>query len=126
MKQSESTLIISGVHLDLTEALKSIVREKADKLFRHEQRIIRIRVELEFNTNRQHQDEYVACGHIEMHGPPMVVREASDDLYKSVDLMVNKLDRMLRRRARLERVKRKSARPVEIPADLPKVEAARA
>ncbi len=35
-------IIISGVNLDLTEALKQIVTEKAEKLYRRDERIIRI------------------------------------------------------------------------------------
>jgi putative sigma-54 modulation protein len=38
--------------------------------------------------------------------------------------MVNKLDRMLRRKHRLNKVKRKDTHNVEIPADIPKVASA--
>ena len=101
-------VIISGLHMDLTDALKSTVLEKTEKLFKHEERIIRVRVDLESKTcSTSGQNEFVAKGHLEMHGPPIVIAEASNDLYKSIDRLVDKLDRGLRRRARLERVKRK-------------------
>ncbi len=114
-------LIISGVHLDLTEALKNIVAEKVEKLFRHEQRIIRIRVELEFNANISKENEYIAKGHIELNGPPKIATVASEDLYKSIDDLVAKLDRMLRRRSRLRIAKRHHPHNVEIPSEIPKV-----
>ncbi|GHC03164.1 ribosome hibernation-promoting factor, HPF/YfiA family [Cerasicoccus arenae] len=118
-------VIISGVHLDLTDSLKRMVREKAEKLFNHEERIIRLRVELETNSSHKgSQDEFIAKGHIDINGPSMVVSDKSDDLYKSIDGMINKLDRKLRRRARLIKVKRKHTHEVDIPADLPKVEVA--
>lgn len=118
-------VIISGVHMDLTDALKSTVADKIEKLIKHEDRILRIRVELEFNPNKDHQKEYVAKGHIEIHGPDMVASAASEDLYKSIDLMVNKLDRMLRQRSRLKRVKRKDVNHgLDIPAEVPKMVAA--
>ncbi len=119
-------VIISGLHMELTEALKTLVHEKADKLFQHEERIIRLRVELEYNQNKGNgkAEEFIAKGHIEINGAPMIVSVASDDLYKSVDQMIDKLDRKLRRRSRLNRVKRKHPHGVEIPADLPKVNAA--
>lgn len=117
-------VIISGVHLDLTDALKNIVQEKAEKLFTHEERIIRLRVELETNGHKGNQEEFIAKGHIEINGPPMVVSDKSDDLYKSIDGMVNKLDRKLRRRSRLYKVKRKDTHDVDIPAMLPKVKLA--
>ena len=40
-------VIVSGIHLDLTPSLKFYVNEKLGRLFRHEERIVRIRVELE-------------------------------------------------------------------------------
>ena len=124
MSDYSDELIISGVHLELTEALKSVVTEKMDKLFRHEGHIIRIRVELEYNAHNSKQNEYIAKGHIEINGPPKVASVATDDLYKSIDQLVVKLDRMLRRRARLKKVKRKHPHGVDIPSELPKVSAA--
>lgn len=120
MKNTER-LIISGVHMELTDALKSMVAEKVEKLFKHEDQIIRVRVELEYQANKSKKEQFIAKGHVEVNGPDMVVAEASDDLYKSIDQMVLKLDRMRRQRARLSRVKRKQPKDVDIPADLPKV-----
>ena len=119
-------VIISGLHMDLTDAIKAIVEEKTEKLFAHEARIQRIRVELEYNGNKGKgkKEEFIAKGHIEINGPSMIVSEATEDLYKSIDLMVDKLDRKLRRRSRLMRVKRNHPHDIEIPAQLPKIEVA--
>lgn len=112
--------------MELTEALKDSVREKAERLFNHENRIIRLRVELEYNDNkgRGKEKEFIAKGHIEINGAPMIVSVASNDLYKSIDQMVDKLDRKIRRRSRLLKVKRHQTHPVDIPAVLPKTEVA--
>lgn len=118
---SNNEVIISGVHMDLTEALKSIVREKAEKLFKHEERIIRLRVELEYDSNKAREAEYIAKGHIEINGPALVVSAASDDEYKSIDLMIDKLGRKLRKRARIAKEKRGRLHKIDIPASLPKV-----
>ena len=121
MKKTHNNIIITGVHLELTEALKARVNEKMTKLFAHETAIIRIRVELEYNSHHTtSQNEFIAKGHIEIHGPPMISSAASNDLYKSIDQLTVKLDRMLRRRSRLQRVKRKHPHDIEIPAELPK------
>lgn len=121
---TQNELILSGVHMDLTPALKNIVEEKADKLFRHESEILRIRFELQYNANHSHDKEFEARGTIEINGPDMCVSVQSNDLYKSIDLLVEKLDRKLRRRSRLKRSKRKHAKDVDIPAQLPKISAA--
>ena len=114
-------VIITGRHIELTDALKNIVHEKSIKLFAHEQNIIRLRVELEYNQNVTNLKEFIAKGHLELRGPGMNVSAETEDLYKSVDLMVNKLDRMLRRKHRLYKVKRKDTHTIEIPAEIPKV-----
>ncbi|MDR2806787.1 MAG: ribosome-associated translation inhibitor RaiA [Puniceicoccales bacterium] len=88
-------VIISGVHLELTEALKQIVREKAEKLFRHEGRIIRVRFELIHVTTKDPEMEFIAKGHIEIQGPDIVASATSNDLYKSIDLLIQKLDRQI-------------------------------
>ena len=122
MKQSTPNheVIVSGIHLDLTPSLKFYVTEKVGRLLRHEERIVRIRVELEYDGKNDVVNPYIAKGHIVIHGPDMNCSVASDDCHKSVDLLVDKLDRMLRRRARLYKVKRKHPHAVELGALIPK------
>jgi putative sigma-54 modulation protein len=118
---SNHDLILSGIHLELTDALKTTVFAKMERLFKHETRIIRLRVELEHTSCKDHLGDFIAKGHIVIHGPDITVSCASEDLYKSIDLLVDKLDRKLRRRARLLKVKRHHPHDIEFPASLPKV-----
>jgi len=124
MKDRTNDIIISGNNLDLTEALKRMVIEKVSKLFEHENHIIRIRVELNMSLAAHGQKEFMAKGFIEIKGKALVANVTSEDLYKSIDLLESKLDRMLRRRSRLRILKRKQPHAVEIPALLPKVQSA--
>ncbi len=114
-------LIISGIHLELTEALKDTVHAKMERLFKHETRLHRLRIELEHTASKNHLGEFVAKGHLVLSGPEITVSVASEDLYKSIDLLVDKLDRKLRRRSRLLKVKRHHPHDIEFPAHLPKV-----
>ena len=119
MKQHD--VIISGHNLELTDAIKTMVHEKAEKLFEHDDHIIRMRVELEHDSHRvSHQKEFIAKGQLEVRGNDHFARAATNDLYKSIDELVQKLDRMLRRLSRLVKVKRKSLHMVDISADIPK------
>jgi len=118
MKQHD--VIVTGRNIELTEAMKEAVYRKAEKLFEHEEQIIRLRVELEYNKNVTGQDEQIAKGHIEINGKPLITSEATESMYASIDGMVDKLDRMLRRRSRLRRVKRKDVHAVDLPSELPK------
>ena len=63
---NNNEIIISGRNLELTEALKQEVIAKMDKLFKHQERIIRLRVDLEYSPNRHHQNEFIAKGRIEI------------------------------------------------------------
>lgn len=114
-------IIISGQDLDLTDSLKKNVEAKMSKLFTLDDRIIRLRIELAFKPNKSHAREFSAKGHIEIQGPDMVVSVESDDMYKSIDELIVKLVRKIRRRHRLERIKRNNPHAVEIPAALPKL-----
>ncbi len=121
-KSENHDLIITGIHMDLTEALKQVVTEKVERLFRHEERIIRVKVELEYDHRRGGKEhDFIAKGHITMNGPVMNVSVHDPDCHKAIDLLVDKLDRMLRRRSRIRISKRKDTHQVDIPADLPKV-----
>lgn len=113
-------IILTGIHMELTEALKNIAREKVSRLLRHEERIVRVRVELEYDRNNTNDSQFVAKGHVSIYGPDLNCAVSSDDCMKSLDLLVDKLDRMLRRRSRMQKVKRHHPHPVEIPAEIPK------
>ncbi|MFA5258030.1 MAG: ribosome-associated translation inhibitor RaiA [Opitutales bacterium] len=121
MKDRKNDVIISGNNVELTEALREAVLAKVARLFSHESGIIRIRVELTCDKSSSDHEQNVARGLIEIKGNDMVVSVASVDMYKSIDLLVDKLDRKIRRHSRIEIVKRKHTHEVDIPASLPKV-----
>ncbi len=118
--QNTHELIVSGIHLELTPSLKTFVREKAERLFRHEERIVRVRVELECDRNPAVGIQFKAKGHIQIHGPDMNAAVEADECHKAVSMLIDKLDRMLQRRHQLHRVKRNHPHPVEIDAEIPK------
>ncbi|PTY02456.1 ribosome-associated translation inhibitor RaiA [Opitutaceae bacterium EW11] len=113
-------LIVSGIHLELTPSLKEFVREKTQRLFRHEERIVRLRVDLECDPKQDVSRRFLVKGQIIIYGPDMNASVASDDCHKAICLLTDKLDRMLRRRARLHKVKRKHPHAVELQVELPK------
>ena len=121
---NNNELIISGNHLELTTRMKETVETKMAKLFNHEERIQRIRVELGVDDITPNQKEYWVKGHIEINGKPLIVKEKGEHLYTALDEAVVKLDRMLRRRSRLRIAKRKHPRALDIPSEIPKVQTA--
>ena len=118
--QNNHDLIVSGIHLELTPSLKTFVREKAERLFRHEERIVRMRVELECDRSPAVGMQFTAKGHIQIQGPDMNASVQADECHKAVSMLIDKLDRMLQRRHQLHRVKRNHPRAVELNAEIPK------
>ena len=104
-----SSVIVTGIHLELTEAIKSVVYDKMNKLFRHEPNIIRVHIELTQDVDKKDENAFEAKGIIELQGPNFIVSTFSDNLYNAIDDLENKLLRKLRNRARLMKTKRKQA-----------------
>ena len=79
-----------------------------EKIFKHEEKIIRARIELEHDSkSASHENEFIAKGHLELKGSTITISSSCDTIYKAIDELAEKLDRGLRRRSRLRRVKRK-------------------
>jgi putative sigma-54 modulation protein len=98
-------LLLRGIHVTLTQALRAALEQKAERLLRHEPRIDRIRIDLDHDRTRG-QDTFVAKGHIEIGGPDLLASVSADDAYKAADLLIDKLDRLLRKRADSPRARR--------------------
>jgi putative sigma-54 modulation protein len=106
-------VIVSGIHLDLTPSLKTYVREKMQRLFRHQEHIVRIRVELECDRKHSPEHKFVAKAHVELRGPNINCVADSEEMHKSVDLLVDKVDQALRRRHGQHKDKRNHPHTVE-------------
>lgn len=64
--------------------------------------------------------QYTAKGHIEIAGNDIIASEESEDLYKSIDKMVDKLERLLHERTDINKTKRNHPHEIDIPSNIPK------
>ncbi|MET0262303.1 MAG: ribosome-associated translation inhibitor RaiA [Rariglobus sp.] len=112
-------VIVSGIHLELTPSLKTFVQEKAERLFRHEERIIRVRVELECDPKQAVAQRFTAKGHIQIYGPDMNASVSADECHKAVAMLIDKLDRMIERRSHMAKAKRQHVRVTDLEAAVP-------
>ncbi len=113
-------LILRGIHLNLSDAMKAMIHEKVGRLLRHEPRIDRVRIDVDHDKTKGAKAHFVAKGHIEIGGPDLIASVDSDDAYKSVDLLIDKLDGLLRKRHSEHKEKRHHPHPVELGVPLPK------
>ena len=95
--EQRTNLILRGIHLELTDAVKAALETKAERLFRHQPDILRVRIDVEPDFHHR-QRVFTAKGRIEIAGPDLSAAVTTGDAYKSAHLLIDKLDRMLRRR----------------------------
>ncbi len=91
---------ITGRHFDITEAFKRYAEEKTSKLSKYYDSINRIEVIIEGNKDGNITVEIIARAE---HNKIFIVKEISEDAYKSIDIGVHKLERQLRRKKGRER-----------------------
>ena len=93
-------ILVRAIHFDLTPALRAAALDKGSRLLRHTSRLVRVRLDLEYDHTKGNRSAFLAKGHIEIAGPDLIARVASEDACKSLNLLIDKLDRMLRERSR--------------------------
>jgi len=92
-------------NLDATEAIKSYARDKVDRVHKYLDGASEAHVVLAVDRGYQHQaDITIHAGHFFLRG-----REVSTDLYASIDLAMDKIERQLKRYK--EKIKHRRAHP---------------
>lgn len=83
---------IAGRHMEVTDALKDHVSEGLAKVRSHFQRVIDADVVLDVEKHRHIAEITLHANGIRIHG-----KESSEDMYASVDAVINKLEKQVRR-----------------------------
>jgi len=90
-------LTISGHHLEVTPALRSYVTSKLDRIMRHFDQVVDVKVLLTVENLKEKQRRQRAECNIHVKGSDMFAESAHQDLYAAVDELVDKLDRQVAR-----------------------------
>jgi putative sigma-54 modulation protein len=88
-------LTISGHHLDVTPALHEYVTAKMDRISRHFDQVVDVKVLLSVEKQKEKQGRQRAECNINVKGSSMFAECAHADLYAAVDELVDKLDRQV-------------------------------
>lgn len=94
---AETKLLVRGIGLGLDGTEKAFIETKAERLFRHEPRILRIRIDVEPDV-RSRTPRFTAKGRIELAGPDLTASVTTGAVPASITRLIDKLDRMLRKR----------------------------
>jgi ribosomal subunit interface protein len=96
-------LTISGHHLEVTPALRSYVTTKLDRIMRHFDKVVDVKVLLTIENQKEKERRQRAECNIRVKGSDMFAQSAHADLYAAVDELVDKLDRqVVRHKGRLQ------------------------
>jgi putative sigma-54 modulation protein len=90
-------LTISGHHLEVTPALRSYVTSKLDRITRHFDQLVDIKVLLSVENQKEKDRRQRAECNIHVKGNDMFAESSHEDLYAAVDELVDKLDRQVGR-----------------------------
>lgn len=85
---------ITGKNLKLTPTLKTDVDHKFQKLEKHFSHMTSIHVTLEVEKVN-HREQHTAKALINLPRGNIVAEETSDDMYASIDVLIDKLDKQL-------------------------------
>jgi putative sigma-54 modulation protein len=90
-------LTISGHHLEVTPSLRSYVTTKLDRISRHFDQVVDIKVLLTVENLKEKERRQRAECSIRVKGSELFAESANEDLYAAVDELVDKLDRQVGR-----------------------------
>lgn len=90
-------LTISGHHLEVTPALRSYVTAKFDRITRHFDQLVDVKVLLTVENQKEKDRRQRAECNIHVKGSDMFAESSHEDLYAAVDELVDKLDRQVGR-----------------------------
>lgn len=88
-------LTISGHHLEVTPALRNYVTTKLDRISRHFDQVVDVRVLLSIEKQKEKERRQRAECNIHVKGNDMFAESSHEDLYAAVDELVDKLDRLV-------------------------------
>ena len=90
-------LQVKGRHIDVTDSLFQYAEKKLGKLARHLSDESRCELELIVEHNPSINESQVAEATVWTKGPVLRARESSTDMYASIDLVADKLERQVKR-----------------------------
>jgi putative sigma-54 modulation protein len=90
-------LTISGHHLEVTPALRGYVTTKLERISRHFDQVVDIKVLLTVDNLKEKDLRQKAECNIHVKGKDLFAESAHADLYAAVDELADKLDRQVLR-----------------------------
>lgn len=118
-------IVVKSRHMDVSDRFRSHAEEKLTRLEKHDQRIIRVEVEVDKEQNPRQQDRAVR---VELtaftKGPVIRAEAAAEDKMAAFDMAMDKMAGQMRKAADRRRVHRGRRTPVSVAQALAGIEPA--
>ena len=96
-------LTISGHHLEVTPALRGYVTSKLERLIRHFDQVVDIKVLLTVEKQKEKEKRQRAECNVRVKGSDLFAQASHFDLYAAIDELMDKLDRqVVRHKTRMQ------------------------
>ncbi len=89
--------IIHGKNVEVTDALKSYVKEKLGKMEKYSRHIVDVNVELSVHKNPRIKNNQLVTVTTSVNGLMLRSEESSTSMYAAIDLVGDKLERQLKK-----------------------------
>ncbi|MDO5058891.1 MAG: ribosome-associated translation inhibitor RaiA [Neisseria sp.] len=83
-------LKITGLHFDVSDAIKQYAAEKLERINRHSANLISVSLTLSLD-----KPKHKAEAHAHLSGKDVHVEAVENDMYAAIDVLMDKLDRAL-------------------------------
>ncbi len=90
-------IVTNGRNIELTDAIKDYVNQKISRLENHYDFILEVHVILEVEKNPRISENQLAEATVHVTGAVIRVEAASENLYASIDKLVDKIERSLQK-----------------------------
>ena len=84
---------VTGRHVDITEAMKHYAQQKLDKAIRNIPKVISVHIIMDIERFHHVAEIVILAG----HNITISAKESSDDMYSSIDKVVDKIDRQVKK-----------------------------
>lgn len=88
-------LTISGHHLEVTPALREYVTSKLERITRHFDQVVDVKVLLSVEKQKEKEKRQRAECNVHVKGSDLFAESTHFDLYAAVDELMDKLDRQV-------------------------------
>ena len=110
-------LTISGHHLEVTPALRSYVTTKLDRIIRHFDQVVDVKVLLTVEKQKEKEKRQRAECNVRVKGSDLFAEASHFDLYAAIDELMDKLDRqVVRHKDRTQEHHHASAKRLDVGA----------